>query len=187
LSGDVSQELGSREYAGGIRGDMATLNVREAVTVDIPAVVELVCSTAASAFGRYGNDASVRRWQENVPTRWKALLSREDALILVAYVDNELVSTAFVEERGSAAYFGGAYSARPGTGAGRELVRRRLCWARSRPGITSVLTDVFADGPSPEFWASLGLSVVGEYLDEVFPGVRMLKLGASITRVRTPA
>jgi hypothetical protein len=157
------------------------------VAADVPAVVALVCDAAERALSRYGTPANVRRWQAHVPSRWEALLGRDDALVLVAHVDDELVSTAFVEQRGSVAYLGGAYSVRPGTGAGAELVRRRLAWARARPGITSVLTDVFADGPSPPFWASLGLDVVGEYLDEVFPGARMLRLGASMGHVREPA
>jgi hypothetical protein len=65
-------------------------------------------------------------------------------------------------------------------------VRRWQAWARARCAITSVLTDVFADGPSPRFWASLGLEVVGEYLDEVLPGARMLRLGAWVAHVRDP-
>src|ERR1039457_3371478 len=102
---------------------METIDVREAAAADISAAIDLVVLAAARAFSRYGTDADVRTWQMSVPSRWKALLGRDDALVLVAYAENVLISTAFAEERAAVVYFGGAYSSRPGTGAGSELVR----------------------------------------------------------------
>jgi hypothetical protein len=114
------------------------------------------------------------------------LIDNDDALVVVACSFDRIIATGFVEQRDEVAYLGGAYSSVENGGAGMEIVRARLDWARSRPGVVSVLADVFADGDSPRFWRSLGLDVLDEYVDRVFPGTRMLRFGAPISRVKNP-
>src|ERR1035437_611380 len=157
--------------------------IRKALQSDAAPIIELVKSVAGKSFGRYGNEKAVRTWQAKVSPRFSALFERDDVLVLAAYLSGEPIATAFIEQRGKEAYLGGAYSARPGTGTGKELIRRRLAWARERPDVNTITTDVFADSCSVLFWESLGLEVIGEYISNTFPGAKLFHLGASSAAV----
>ena len=122
-------------------------------------VVRLVAAVAGPELSHYGSQAEVEAWLGSVPDRWKRLFADSNTLILVAKQCGEIIATAYARLEGDVMYFGGAYSLRPGQGAGSLLFSRRVQWGINK-GATKLRTDVFADSLTSSFYTSLGMQEV---------------------------
>ncbi|MFG2331572.1 GNAT family N-acetyltransferase [Streptomyces sp. NPDC048604] len=128
--------------------ETGTLSYRDAVEVDVPAVVPLVESAyrGDSSRGGWTTEADILQGQRTDPQGVAEVIAAPGSRLLLVERDGELIGCCQLEHRGDAAYFG-MFAVRPGVqggGLGRQILAEAERQAREGWGVTEMHMTVIS-------------------------------------------